>query len=117
MSEAIIDLKEFLERVQDDRDLLVELLDIYQEDFTEKRKNLEVGVQKKDFDQIKSVAHSLKGSSGNISAKPLHACFLKIEQLAKSSDANGMLEVLGQIDKHFVELQAYVVQLKAELKK
>ena len=33
MSEEIIDLKEVLERVQDDRELLNELLDIYQEDF------------------------------------------------------------------------------------
>ena len=43
MSEPIIDLKEFLERVQDDRELLVEIADIYEQDFVEKRKILEDG--------------------------------------------------------------------------
>lgn len=117
MSEEIIDLKEFLERVQDDRDLLIELLDIYEQDFAEKRKIIEGAVQKRDFEQIKTVAHSLKGSSGNISAKPIHASFLKIEQLAKTSEINGIPETLKQIDELFVALKKFVVQLKQDLKK
>jgi hypothetical protein len=40
MSEEIIDLKDVLERVQDDKELLAELFDIYQEDFVIKRKAL-----------------------------------------------------------------------------
>jgi len=40
MSEEIIDLKDVLERVQDDKELLDELLDIYQEDFVQKRQAL-----------------------------------------------------------------------------
>ena len=40
MSEEIIDLKEVLERVQDDKELLDELFDIYQEDFVQKRQAL-----------------------------------------------------------------------------
>lgn len=117
MSEEIIDLKEFLERVQDDRELLIELLDIYEQDFAEKRRAIEGAVQKKDFDQIRSVAHSLKGSSGNISAKPIHACWLKIEQLAKSNDVSGIPETLQQIDGLFDQLKKFVIQLKQDLKK
>ena len=37
MAEDIIDLPDVLERVQDDKELLLELLDIFQEDFVSKR--------------------------------------------------------------------------------
>ena len=117
MSEEIIDLKEFLERVQDDRDLMMELLDIYQQDFAEKRKVFNGALAKKDFEQIKAVAHSLKGSSGNISAKTMHASWLKVEQLAKSNDANGIPEVLKQIDQLFIQIENYIARLKQDLKK
>ena len=40
MSEEIIDLKDVMERVQGDRELLCELFDIYQEDFIKKRQAL-----------------------------------------------------------------------------
>ncbi len=40
MVEEIIDLKDVLERVQDDKELLGELFDIYLEDFVVKRKAL-----------------------------------------------------------------------------
>ena len=79
MSEEIIDLKDVLERVQDDKELLAELFDIYQEDFVVKRKALGDAIAAKDIAKIKEVAHSMKGSSGNISAKPLHAACLKLE--------------------------------------
>ena len=117
MSEEIIDLREFMERVQDDRDLMIELLDIFQQDFAEKRKVIDGAVQSKNFEQIRSIAHSLKGSSGNISAKTMHASWFQIEQLAKNSDVIGIAEVLGQLDKMFKELETYAIRLKSELKK
>ena len=41
MSEEILDLKEVMERVQDDKELLLELFDIFITDYSEKRKLLE----------------------------------------------------------------------------
>ncbi len=115
MSEAI-DVKEFLERVQDDKDLMLELFDIFQQDYQEKRRNLSDAVGKKDLETIKSVAHSLKGSSGNISAKAMHACCLRIEQMAKAGDANIQNE-LGQLDILFGQVQAHIERIKQESKK
>ena len=65
MSDEVLDLNEFLERVQDDKELLLELLDIFSDDYQKKRVQLEEAVNKNDSEQIKSVAHSLKGASGN----------------------------------------------------
>src|SRR5271154_2512725 len=101
MSEVVIDMKDVLERVQGDKELLDELFDIYQEDFVAKRKALGEAIDANDIVKIKEVAHSMKGSSGNISAKPLYAQCLKLETLAKEGKTDGMAEVLTDIDRYF----------------
>jgi len=115
MSEEIIDLKDVLERVQDDKELLVELLDIYQEDFVIKRKALGDAITANDITKIKEVAHSMKGASGNISAKPLHTACLKLETLAKEGKTDGMQEVATSIDGYFEEVKAFTARFKKEL--
>lgn len=115
MSEEIIDLKEVLERVQQDKELLVELFDIYQEDFTGKRQALGDAIAAKDIGKIKEVAHSMKGSSGNISAKPLYAACLQLEMLAKEGKTDGMQEVVVAIDGYFERIKVFVVNFKKGL--
>ena len=115
MSEEIIDLKEVLERVQDDKELLNELLDIYQEDFVIKRRLLGEAVVARDLPKIKEIAHSMKGSSGNISAKPLHLACLKLESLAKEGKTDEMAAVVVSIDNYFEEIKVFAARFKKEL--
>ena len=111
MSDAI-DMKEVMERLQDDRELLMELLNLYTDDFTEKRAGLNEAAQNKDFEKLRNIAHSLKGSSGNISAKKLHSIFLTLEQSAKAQDLSQVAAALQQIDAEYAELQKYIAGLK-----
>ncbi len=113
MSE-IIDLKDFMERVQDDKELLLELLDIFQEDFVGKRQALDEAVKTKDITKIKELAHSLKGASGNISAKEMHANFLKIETAAKSDDVDQAAKILKDIDVQFTQIKEFAARIKKE---
>ena len=115
MSEEIIDLKDVMERVQGDKELLAELFDIYQEDFVIKRKALGEAIAAGDIGKIKEVAHSMKGSSGNISAKPLHAACLKLEMLAKEGKTDGMQEVAVMIDGYFERVKVYAANFKKEM--
>ena len=96
MSEDILDLAEFKERVQDDTELLLELLDIFAE-------------------SLKSTAHSLKGASGNISAKKLRELFLKIEEMGKAGNAAGAKELLPSLDEAYGELTKRFEEVKKEL--
>jgi HPt (histidine-containing phosphotransfer) domain-containing protein len=114
MAEDIIDLADVLERVQDDKELLLELLDIYQEDFISKREALIEAVGKKDFSKIKELAHSMKGASGNISAKRMHATCLQFEQLAKEGNVAGMEDLLKAVDSQFEEIKANTEKLKKQ---
>jgi HPt (histidine-containing phosphotransfer) domain-containing protein len=114
MSDEIIDLKEVLERVQDDKELLVELFEIYQEDFLVKRQSLAEAVAGQNVTLIKEVAHSMKGASGNISAKPMYAACLRIEQLAKEGKTKEVGDILPEIDGYFERIKAFGVEFKKE---
>lgn len=112
MDKNILDVEDFMERVQGDRDLLLELLDIYQQDYTGKRKVLGEAVEKKNAEEIKNTAHALKGASGNISAKKVHATCLQIEHQAKDNNFDGMDALLAQLDREYLELKANMAELK-----
>jgi len=115
MSEEVIDLPEFLERVQDDKELLLELLDIFSADFKEKRVGLEAAIKSKNSEEVRNIAHSLKGATGNISAKPMRESFSLIEEKARGNDLSGMEEQLPTLDEQFVSLETRIEQLKQEL--
>ena len=117
MSDEIIDVNEVLDRVQNDKDLLVELLDIFKEDFLEKRKLLEQALKKTDWEQLKSVAHSLKGASGNISAKRINSSLIRLEQLAKNKDSNQIVETFKALDQQYSELKTHIERIKGDFKK
>ncbi len=114
MSEEIIDLKDVLERVQDDKELLGELFDIYQEDFLVKRKELEEGIKLKDVVKVREAAHSMKGASGNLSAKSMHAICMKIEHLARDGSVEGVEALLPQIDDYFAKIVVFAANFKKE---
>ena len=115
MENEVLDLEEFLERVQDDKKLLLELLDIFVQDFKEKRTQMGEAVRNKDIDQIKKITHALKGSSGNISAKLLRLVIVQLENMGKNNDLNGADEALSEMDRKFEELTARIAALKQEL--
>ena len=116
MGNDSIDLNEFLERVQDDKELLLELIDIFAEDYEVKRKLLGEAVENNDYEEIKSVSHSLKGASGNISAKKLRLILLQFEEMGKSKDLSGSKEIIETLDKEYSDVAARFESLKEELK-
>ncbi len=108
----IIDLEEALERVQDDRELLKELMEDFVKDYLSKRKILNKAIEQKNFELIKDTAHFIKGAAGNISAKTIYTCLVIVEQLADNQQIDLVVELLIDVDKQFAELQAYVSRFK-----
>lgn len=98
-----IDMDSVLERVGGDESFLRELLDIYVEDFIEKYPQLEQAISKGDFNNIKEIGHSLKGSSGNLSLTGLHETAYGIELSGKENDIE--------------QAKLYFIRLKEEFKK
>lgn len=114
MSDDVIDLKDFAERVQDDKDLMLELFDIFIADFQVKQKSLQEAVGKKNLEEVSSIAHSLKGASGNISAKSMRATCLKIEEMGKNSNLAGMETLLKDLNRQYQDLLKRINEIKKE---
>ncbi len=115
MSDEVLDVAEFKERVQDDIELLLELLDIYSTDLKEKRPKIQEAVESGNADEVRALAHSLKGSSGNISAKALRETFMQLEEKGKVGDLTGAEDLVTEIDTKFATLEERIVSVKAEL--
>lgn len=116
MNVEILDINEFLERIQGDRALLWELLDIYIEDFQQKRELMHEALEKNDAHQVRNLAHALKGSSANISAHQLSAVLLELEKMGKNNTLAGADKLLVDMDKKLEALLARISRLRAELK-
>jgi len=101
MKEEIIDLPDVLDRVQNDKELLLELFDIFEEDFKGKRKEMGRCLIEKDAEMMRNVAHSVKGAAGNISAKRIYTICLFIEKEAAAGHLTGLSEKLKELDEQF----------------
>jgi HPt (histidine-containing phosphotransfer) domain-containing protein len=117
MNDDVVDLKEVLERVQDDQELLLELFDIFMGDFKEKRITIDKEIADKNFEKLKNLAHSLKGASSNISAKKIYASFSELERIATDGDRAKIDDLLKKIDQQFGSLESTVIKIKKEFKK
>jgi len=112
-----IDLPEVLERVQDDRELLLELFDIFQTDFEEKRKEIEEFLKQKNFSGLRDIIHSVKGAAGNISAKPLHVICSQIEAFAERQELSEINATMPGLDKEYAQLLQDMDQIRKQFKK
>jgi len=115
MNERILDEEDFMERVQGDKELFFELLDIFIDDFHLKRQSLGEAIVSKDHVTIEHVSHFLKGSCGNISAKPLGAIFHELEKKGKDNDLGELEKYLDKIDQKFEELMTCIGALRTKL--
>jgi len=117
MDKTTINIDDVLERVQDDWELLLELLDIFTGDYEEKRKLLEQEISDGDFEQIRNIAHSLKGAAGNISAAGFHQTFLDMEQAAVNENLAMIRELFAKLDEQYPTLQKCIEQIKQDYQK
>ena len=112
MNNSILDLQELMDRVMEDRELILELADDFSKDYPENRKLLGEAIAQKDFEKIKDIAHRIKGAAGNISVKPMFTCCFLIEQFALANQIDLILELIKDLDVQFREFQEFIAQLK-----
>ena len=88
---AVLDIQDLMQRLLDDSDLAKEILKGFLKDASKQLQQLEYAIDTGDFDAIYRQAHTLKGASGNVSAKRLRQIAYRIEQAAKERD----LDLIG----------------------
>ncbi len=104
----VIDLPSVLERLGGDETFLQELLTIYVEEFTSRVANLERAIVNQDFSSIQEIAHSLKGSSANLSLLELQRISLVLEIAGREKDMEKIKQNLTSLKGAFAKLQEYL---------
>jgi two-component system sensor histidine kinase/response regulator len=97
---AVFDSASALERVDDDRELLAEIIDLFHGQSAQLLGEIEEAVRAGDASGLERSAHSLKGSAGNISALEVQHLTLCLETLGRAgqwdaAEAEQFLSELG----------------------
>ena len=103
-----------LERVGGDESFLAELLDLYFEDFPQKKEQLQMAIGQKKFEQIRKLGHSLKGSSATLSLIFLQEASFQIEMAGGDKDIVKAKKALVLLEQEFRRLKDFLSEKKAK---
>jgi PAS domain S-box-containing protein len=109
---AILDPALALERVDGDRELLGEIIDLFFQDLGSLVQDLEQAVGARDAEAIMRTAHRLKGSVATFAAKPATEAALRLETMGRSGDIAGIDEAFGTLQAELSRLQPALQELR-----
>ena len=107
-ADAVLDPAGALERVDGDRELLGEIIGLFQQDVDALVEELEAAVRSKDPEAIMRTAHRLKGSVATFAAKPATAAALHLETMGREGN-------IADADAAFADLKAELARLQPVL--
>ena len=110
MSANIINMDEALERIGGDKEFLYDMLNEFVRQVDEKLPALGKAVNEKDFDNIKIIAHSLRGAAVNLSINDMHRALSDIEALIPPQDIDKMAVILKEINGMQADLRFFLEQ-------
>lgn len=104
-AEQVLDLDAALGRVDGDRELLVEMADLFLDEYPRLLSTLRDAVAQGNAPTAAYAAHTLKGSVANFAAMPAFTAAQKIERIARHGD-------LTHVQGAFADLEAQLTRLK-----
>jgi two-component system, sensor histidine kinase and response regulator len=96
--EQCFNYRELLERVDNDRELMRELLEIFQKDFPRHREELRAAVVNRDPHGVHVIGHILRGMFANLAAGRAASFAADLEQIGNSSDMAGLSEAFEALE-------------------
>ncbi len=91
-ADAPIDLEKTLERFENDRELLREVVSVFVEEAPERSQKIARAFAARDMEQLVRLSHSLKGVCGTMHAEPLRELCYQVEMAARAGDAQKVVE-------------------------
>jgi two-component system, sensor histidine kinase and response regulator len=99
-----IDRPELLDRVDNDREFLTELLNLFREDGPKQLAEIEKALAKKDSGEVQRGAHSLRGTLANLSARSASELAADIELAGSTEDLPRAEAALKSLDLEMVRV-------------
>ncbi len=88
------DLEESIARFGGNEDLYLRLLSKFSDNYRDVPLEIQIAVDKDDFDQARKLAHLIRGSSANLGAKELAAAAAELEKALQNSDSSQVESLL-----------------------
>lgn len=114
MNEKSVNKESLMERVDYDLELLAELVEIYEEDTAENIESIKAAIGSQDAGQLEKSAHSLKGSSSNMSAELVVEFASKLEQAGRNGDFEETDDILSSLNEEFNRVVSALKAILAE---
>ena len=106
--QAPVDFSAALRWVDDDRELLTELIEIFLEDCPKRLQELDHAVKEGNASGIRQAAHSLKGMVAGFGANSAHGLADEMEGLGKAGDLSNAIGLLSTVQLEFARVMNYL---------
>lgn len=98
-----------------DKEIVIEIIDIFINEFEERFRNLKDDVSVHNFDKLKFDAHSLKGVIANFMDPDTIELAKRLDEMAKNKVTNGLEDTLVSLEVKSRVLLSELIKIKAEL--
>ena len=103
-SQAGVNRSELLERVDNDRDLLCELIGIFKEEFPRLLEALRQSVAGEDLKTVEATSHALRGMLSGLSVTRAAAIASRLEQVGREGRTQELAETLALLESEVADL-------------
>ncbi|MDR0826818.1 MAG: Hpt domain-containing protein [Desulfovibrio sp.] len=107
-----IDVTSGLPRVAGNKKLYLKLLRMVAAEAPQTKEKLRAAIAAGDTHETRELAHSLKGSSGNLSLTNVQAAALRLESAAKAEDIPSLGQRLNELESALDDFVAVVATLE-----
>jgi len=108
MAEALIDFENAMERLGDDKEFLIELLNELIEQVNSSQDSLKAAVEEKNYDELRFVAHGLKGAAANLDVSRMARIFKSLEDMGAQNNTDGAENLIKEAEESNKELAVFL---------
>jgi HPt (histidine-containing phosphotransfer) domain-containing protein len=106
--QVVLDVPDLLARLENDRELLVELSEILKTEYPIQLRSLEQAVSGEDMKTVERTGHALKGMFAALSATRAASAASQLEQIGRKGDKLGLRNALTILES---EAAALLIEL------
>ena len=111
------DLDKALDIVDQDKEFLKELMEIFNSDYPQKLAAIYHAIKEKDFKTLNEIAHGLKGAAGNLFLTKVYELTLELEKRGKENKIEGAEEICKELEEELEQFREFISQPGWEEKK
>jgi PAS domain S-box-containing protein len=111
MSKPVFDLEAFSERMMDDKEIMVSVMESYLTDIPDLVKLLEEALSDGDMTETERLAHSIKGASNNMGGEDLGHLAYEIEKAAHLNETENMDDLIHELKTRFSVLESELIKV------